>query len=204
MISIITPWLDHSELCRMYEKHKRGAEVIIIDNGSDLLQAELIEHMVGRLNGIYIRNEDNRYFAPANNQGLQAATGEIVLFLNNDVELRPGFLKQVEADVKPGGLYGPSMGNRHDKDYIEGWCIAATRDTWDKLGGWPDDLPGMYYEDNMLCLKAERLGVTLNKTDWHCWHANAYTTKTMFIAATARAAENEAKFIERIKSSWPL
>ena len=203
-VSIITPWLDHSELCKMYEKHKNGAEVIIIDNGSDLLQAELIEQMVGRLSGVYIRNNENRYFAPANNQGLQVATGEIVLFLNNDVELRAGFLKQVEADVKPGGLYGPSMGNRHGKDYIEGWCIAATRDTWDKLGGWPDDLPGMYWEDNILCLKAERLGMTLNKTAWPCWHANAYTTKTMWTEAVVYSAANEAKFIERIQSSWPL
>ena len=204
MISIVTPWLDHSELCKMYERGVKGAQVIIIDNGSDLLQAELIEHMVGRLNGIYIRNETNRLFAPANNQGLQAATGEIVLFLNNDVELRPGFLAQVERDVKPGGLYGPSMGNRHRQNYIEGWCIAATRDTWDKLGGWPDDLPGMYWEDNILCLKAERLGITLNKTNWYCWHHNAYTTRTMWTEAVAHSAANEAKFIERIQSSWPL
>ena len=196
--TIITPWLDHSELCRMYERGVKGAEVIIIDNGSDLLQSELIEQMVGRLNGVYIRNNENRYFAPANNQGLQVATGEIVLFLNNDVELRAGFLKQVQADVIPGGLYGPSMGERHGKRYLEGWCIAGTRDTWDKLGGWPDDLPGMYWEDNILCLKAERLGLTLNKTNWHCWHANAYTSlKTP--GALDHSAANQERFLEMLK-----
>jgi GT2 family glycosyltransferase len=87
------------------------------------------------------------------------------------------------------------MGNRHDKDYIEGWCIAATRDIWDKLGGWPDDLPGMYWEDNILCLKAERMGITLNKTNWYCWHANAYTSlKTP--GALDHSEANEAYFRE--------
>jgi hypothetical protein len=129
---------------------------------------------------------------------LQVATGDVVLFLNNDVELRAGFLAQVERDVKPGGLYGPSMGNRYGHDYLEGYCIAATRNTWDKLGGWPDDLPGMYWEDNILCLKAERMGITFNKTNWPCWHANAYTSlKTP--GALDHSAANEAEFLRRLR-----
>jgi GT2 family glycosyltransferase len=177
MVSIITPWLNHSELCPIYERCTAGAEVVVIDNASEWMHARLIEQMVERMNGKLIVNKENRFFAPANNQGLQVATGEIVVFLNNDVELRPQFLAQVAADVKPGGLYGPSLGNRYGHDYIEGWCIAATRETWQQVGGWPEDMPGMYWEDNLLCLRAERAGVTLNKTAWGAWHYSNYTTR---------------------------
>jgi GT2 family glycosyltransferase len=176
-VSIITPWLNHSELCKMYANHKEGAEVIIIDNGSEWNHSRHIGVMVHGLKGKYIYNKENRLFAPANNQGLQVATGEIVLFLNNDVELRQDFLAQVKRDVKAGGLYGPSMLNLQGQNYIEGWCIAATRDTWDKLDGWPEDMPGMYCEDAVLCLKAERMGITLNKTTWSAWHYSNYTSR---------------------------
>jgi GT2 family glycosyltransferase len=198
MVSIITPWLNHSELCSVYERSVMGAEVVIIDNASEWMHAERIEQMVSRLGGKLIVNRENRYFAAANNQGLQIATGDIVLFLNNDVELRPSFLAQVERDVKPGGLYGPLIGNRHGQDYIEGWCVAATRDTWDKIGGWPEDMPGMYWEDNLLCLRAVRAGVTLHKTAWAAWHHSNYTTRQT-PGAYDHSAANEQFFIKELR-----
>jgi GT2 family glycosyltransferase len=197
MVAIITPWLNHSELCPMYERCVKGAEVIIIDNASEWMHAERIEQMVSRLGGKLISNKVNRYFAPANNQGLQIAESEIVLFLNNDVELRPGFLAAVERDVKPGGLYGPSMGSRHGRPYIEGWCIAATLDTWRKIGGWPEDMPGMYWEDNLLCLRAERAGLTLNQTTWSAWHHSNYTTRVT-PGAYDHSAANEQFFVKEL------
>jgi GT2 family glycosyltransferase len=200
MISIITPWLNHSELCRTYEKSVQGADVIIIDNASEGTHAYKIEQMVDRLGGLYICNSENRFFAPANNQGLAEAVGDIVVFLNNDVELRPGFLEAVERDVKPGGLYGPSKGIRYEREYIEGWCIAATLDTWRQVGGWPEDLPGMYWEDNLLCLRAERAGITLHQTNWPAWHHSNYTTRQT-PGAYDHSAANEQYFLKELRCS---
>jgi GT2 family glycosyltransferase len=199
-VSIITPWLDHSELCQVYERGVQGAEVIVIDNGSQPEHAAKIAAMLERLSGKYIRNEDNRFFAPANNQGLQVATGEIVLFLNNDVELRAGFLEQVKRDVKHGGLYGPSKGNRYGEDYIEGWCIAGMRDDWSMLNGWPEDMPGMYWEDNVLCFRAKRQGMTLHRTSWPAWHYSNYTS-CQTPGAYDTSAANARFFMEELQCS---
>jgi GT2 family glycosyltransferase len=200
MISIITPWLNHSELCPMYERGVKGAEVIIVDNGSEWMHAQKIGQMVERLGGKLITNKENRFFAPANNQGLQVAAHDIVLFVNNDVELRPWFLPQVEADVKPGALYGPSAGSRYGQGYIEGYCIAATRDTWETIGGWPEDMPGMYWEDNLLCLRAERKGIKLVQTTWGAWHHSNYTSRQT-PGAYDHSAGNEQYFLKELRCS---
>jgi O-antigen biosynthesis protein len=197
-ISIITPWLNNSQLCQMYAKGVTGAEVIVVDNASTGDHPLKIAAMVQRLGGVYIRNETNNLFAKANNQGLEQATGEIVVFLNNDVECRPGFLAQVEKDVRPGALYGPSKLNRHGVDYLEGWCIAAKHDVWLDLGGWDDTYyQGLYWEDNDLCWRAMQKGYQLVETRWPVWHYNNYTTNQT-PGAMAHAAANEARFLERI------
>src|SRR5690349_13343862 len=110
-ISIITPWLDRPEFIADYEHAvgTPGVEVIVVDNGSADANAALLRDMIGRLGGKYIRNEENRWFSGANNQGLAAATGQIVVFLNNDIAGDPGWLQGVRTDVKPGALYGLSV-----------------------------------------------------------------------------------------------
>ena len=198
MISIITPWLNHSELCRVYARSTRGADVVVVDNGSDPEHASRLVEMVGRLQGTYLRNDENRLFAAANNQGLERARGDIVVFMNNDVECRPGWLAKVEQDVQPGALYAPSKLNRHGMDYLEGWCIAARKETWLELGGWPEHLPGMYYEDNFLCLKAQRMGIELNTVNWQVWHFNNYTSRQT-PGAFDHSAANAQAFQEALK-----
>lgn len=68
----------------------RRCQVILVDNGStdggpDQAQAILEDAQV-------LRNERNTGFAAANNRGIQAAGGRMVLLLNPDVRLLPGAL----------------------------------------------------------------------------------------------------------------
>lgn len=198
-VSIITPWLNASELVRTYKSSVRGAEVIIIDNGSEAHHAAVIRGMVEELEGTYIRNEYNSGFSAANNQGLAVATGEIVVFLNNDVECADGWLLSVQRDTQPGELAGPSMLSKHGVNYLEGYCIAARRQTWDALGGWPDNLPGMYWEDNILCLQAIQAGVKLRQTGWSVWHFNNYTSRNV-PGAYAHSGANEQYFMEMVNA----
>lgn len=197
-ISIITPWLNASELCRPYAKGLQGAQVIVVDNGSSPEHAAKIAAMVASLGGILIRNEVNHLFARANNQGLAVANGEIVLFLNNDVEARPLFLEQVSRDVQPGGLYGPSLLEKFGLGYLEGWCLAAERPTWDLLGGWDDEYyEGLYWEDNDLCYRAMRLGLKLEQRPWGVWHHSNYTSSKVD-GAYKHSSSNMQKFLQRI------
>jgi GT2 family glycosyltransferase len=57
-------------------------EVIIVDNGSSDTTEELLSTLQGDVT--IIRNDSNRGFAVACNQGAEAARGEYVVFLNND------------------------------------------------------------------------------------------------------------------------
>lgn len=69
-------------------------EVIIIDNDSkDASQSIVKEYLSEGIPGEFIINKSNRYFAPAVNQGIGAATGEYVLILNPDTELQPESLE---------------------------------------------------------------------------------------------------------------
>ena len=200
-ISIITPWLNCPELVRTYERSVNTAEVIVIDNGSDLDAAAKIKAMTTRQRGIYIRNEANAKYAAANNQGLAVATGDIIIFMNNDIEAPPGWLHQVKRDVKDGALYGPSLLTRmvagQPMPYLEGYCIAATRDTWNALGGWDETYQGMYWEDNDLCWRAMGAGFKLVETKWPVWHYGNYTSgKTP--GAYDSSVTNQATFEKRV------
>ena len=65
-------------------------EVILVDNGSTDATAQLLDQISGDVT--IIRNERNRGFAEACNQGAQAANTATLVFMNNDVEVLPGWL----------------------------------------------------------------------------------------------------------------
>lgn len=202
-ISIITPWYNCPELIRTYEKSVRGAEVIIIDNGSEEKNATAIRQMVNRLNGRYIRNNFNARYAVANNQGMAEATGDILIFMNNDIEAPIGWLTAVEKEVEDGALYGPSKPTRQIAGvllpYIEGFCIAGTRWTWDQLCGWDSETyQGMYWEDNDVCHRALQMGYELIETVWPVWHFGNYTSRKTE-GSYDKSKDNYETFQEKVK-----
>lgn len=206
-ISIITPWLGGLHLIPDYERAVKGAQVISVDNGSAPDDADAIRAMTERLGGVYLRNEVNAGFAGANNQGYQHATGDVVIFLNSDIAGDPAWLKQVVADVHDGALYGPALmaqivyGMR--MPYLEGWCVAATRATWDSLGGpWDADAyPGPYWEDNDLCLRAIQAGHSLSQTAWRLKHKGGQSAGSL-IKWGDTFERNRATYAERVKGVW--
>jgi GT2 family glycosyltransferase len=179
-VSVITPWIDHPELIPDYEQAVRGAQVITIDNGSGPQAADQIRAMTERLQGIYLRNEVNAGFAGGNNQGLAHATGDVVLFLNNDIAADPGFLDAVVHDTSEGELVGPALSRQCvyslPLHYLEGWCIAGRRSAWQKVGGWDAEAYRQpYWEDCDLCLRARQAGFSLKRANWPVRHKGGQT-----------------------------
>jgi len=208
-ISIITPWLDHTHFIEDYEQAVRaaGVEVIVVDNGSSETHAAALRGMIGRLGGKYLRNEENRWFSAANNQGLALASGAIVMFLNNDIAAEVGWLDRVQADVQADALYGPSLLNMEIDGkplfYLEGWCVAGRREVWDKLGGWDASLHSMpYWEDNDLGFRAVTSGFKLLKSDWPVRHKGKGTSADVpgVRFGFDRAHEN---FLARVRGQSP-
>src|ERR1700722_11536404 len=59
-------------------------EIIVVDNGStDSTQQAMLDTI--KPNFRYIRNDTNLFHSGGCNKGYEAATGEIILFLNNDI-----------------------------------------------------------------------------------------------------------------------
>lgn len=186
LISVITPWLDHPEFIADYERALRASdvEVIVVDNGSTAENSARIAEMVGRLHGKYIRNTQNQWFAAANNQGIAASTGELLLFLNNDIAAEPDWLDAVRRDVSPNALAGPGLVHilvdERWISYIEGWCIAGYRHVWEKLGGWDAQAyPMPYWEDGDVCFRASKLGFQIVQKIWPVHHKKNGTTRSM-------------------------
>lgn len=63
-------------------------QVVVVDNASRDWSAEMVASEFPSV--VLVRNSENRGFGAACNQGLDACSGELVLFLNSDAVARPG------------------------------------------------------------------------------------------------------------------
>ncbi|MHC9064142.1 glycosyltransferase [Nitrospira sp. CMX1] len=73
-------------------------EVIVVDNGSTDSTQEFMKSLSGDVQ--VIRNSENLGFAKACNQGAAAATGDYLVFLNNDTIPLKGWLSTLVDEVK--------------------------------------------------------------------------------------------------------
>ncbi|ODT79556.1 MAG: group 2 family glycosyltransferase [Nitrosomonadales bacterium SCN 54-20] len=108
--------LTRACLCSLDEYSQYAQlEIIVVDNAStDGSPAFLSEWVAGKNSRKLILNGENRGFAAANNQGLENATGNYLVLLNNDTYVTPGWIRtlvrHLERD-KTIGLIGPVTNN---------------------------------------------------------------------------------------------
>jgi N-acetylglucosaminyl-diphospho-decaprenol L-rhamnosyltransferase len=85
-------------------------ETIVVDNGSTDGSVEMLRAYHPEVT--LVRNQENRGFTAANNQGIAAAHGQYVLLLNPDTEIRGDGLARLVAflETHPDvGLVGPQL-----------------------------------------------------------------------------------------------
>ena len=97
-------------------------ELIVIDNASiDGTVAEL-QRLAGTIPNMQaIYNDHNAGFGPGNNQGLRAASGDILVLLNNDTVVPRGWLTRLARHLKDPrlGLVGPGTNRTCNEAQID-------------------------------------------------------------------------------------
>ncbi|MEX1155168.1 glycosyltransferase family 2 protein [Parvibaculum sp.] len=82
-------------------------EIIVVDHGSDDATAEVLRDTSAHFHIRHLKPDRNFSFAFSCNRGAQIARGEIVLFLNNDIEFTEDVIPRIVAGVQAtGGLVG--------------------------------------------------------------------------------------------------
>ncbi len=199
-VGIVTPWWNHPELENDYTiavaSRSHRDELIVVDNASD-----------PAIDMAAIRFETNRGFAAASNAGLELATTDIVLFLNNDIAaLRRDWLEDIREAVEPGVLVGRLRHDSHGHvdgqafPYLDGWCLAGMRDDLLELGGFDETFAEpSYYGDNDLCLRARAAGMRLREVHVGLLHKDGRTAKGDLDRQAAATAENYERYAARAR-----
>jgi ATP-binding cassette subfamily B protein len=109
--SVVVPVLDNLPCTRLALESVLANtldlpyELVIVDNGSANPTREYLEVLAARnVHVRLIRNDANRGFAPACNQGLHAAAGEHLVLLNNDTIVPPGWLGGLSERLDDPGI----------------------------------------------------------------------------------------------------
>jgi GT2 family glycosyltransferase len=202
-VLIVTPWLDCPEFIAEYRKATEGVAKIIVDTGSTPENQFKIADSIPI--SLLVKSKGNGYGEWCN-EGIQNGIREeydVIVCLNNDIYGEPDWLEDLQR-CEPGALYGASLRAQVIEGamipYLEGWCIAAHRETWKVLGGFDTAYyRGNYWEDNDLSFRAVLQGYKLIPRQWTLTHINNGTS-VKHPMAKARSEENRLKFTARVKA----
>lgn len=104
---------------------KGSCELILVDNGSRREARPVLDRV--KRNALFpakiLRNYENRFFGPANNQGLAASRSPYVMFLNADTIVTPGWLPALVEGLRSDprlGMVGPMTNSAVGPQVVNG------------------------------------------------------------------------------------
>lgn len=174
MVSVIVPVFNQAHITaqfiRQWERHIGDtAELIIVSDGSTDGTEELL-----RLKGVkYHHRPKNLGFPKTCNEGADLASGEILVFVNNDVLFDESFIPPVEAvieEYRGRCLFGANLidtnatWNRFGNKiipYLVGWFLGSTKSLFYELGKFDEIYSPYDYEDLDLSYAAFHQGLPL-------------------------------------------
>lgn len=178
--SIVIPTYNHYDLLHtilydIYQRCKNVDEVIVVnDDSTDKDYYDGLDWWMG--NGMlplrHLQMKKNGGFILSSNCGIKNATGDIICLLSSDVRVGsdisvtvPSILNVQQKCLVGGRLLDYDTGwNRFGNrifPYLEGWLIAATKDSWKELDYLDEDLVPNDFEDVSLSTKALEMDYTL-------------------------------------------
>jgi GT2 family glycosyltransferase len=180
-VSVILPFfnnwqLTHQRMMELYSRVHTPIEIILVDDCStdDVSGGMGWWKTQSKHRVICIKTPKNLGFGGAHNHGAKRATGEVLIFLSNDVVITGDFLPGVLGAVGEKVLVGNTLrgydtgwnvleinGKPKLFPYLEGYFLACTKDVWKELGGFDPLYAKFDYEDMCLSTTAIYKGYKL-------------------------------------------
>jgi GT2 family glycosyltransferase len=181
------------------KKTQTPHRLILIDNGSEEGTRKYLEGLAESPSwtGVLVRNEKNRGYIQAVNQGLKTSTGPYICLLNNDIVVTIGWLERMiefAGSHPEAGLVNPQQNHDPGKpmpedlegfaasqagarggwmelDHCTGGCLLIKREVIEKIGFLEEAYGQGYYEDNDFSRRAQKAGYRcLRLLDTYVWH----------------------------------
>jgi len=195
---------------RLRASNLRPYEIILVDNGSSdgtrdwaLTQPDLV----------YVRNEVNLGCAMGRNVGAKRATGEWLLFFDNDQYVEPKtirvlFSKLVQgADIVGSELWYisidggamPCSSKRNKSFYVGSGGMILRRETFESLNGYDEGYAPAWYADTDFIFRAKEKGYLVDhepNTGIRHLKNSTVTTQTTFDSNEAKK-NSMKRFVER-------
>jgi GT2 family glycosyltransferase len=194
-------------------------EVVVVDNGSSDETKAVVERQASH--GVYqvhyvFEGEPNR--GMARNRGVAVATGYLVCFVDDDVQLPPGFLAAHEAAhvtsnlVVNGPIINvPSYDDRpkpaianYSRAFLCTCNVSLPKHAIDAVGGFDDKFHLYGWEDTELGVRLREAGMRWRFAwDAYLWHIKAPTDNTLEIETrkVLERARMARHFLEKQDSS---
>ncbi len=167
------------------QEFERSWEVIVADNGSTDATAEVIARYCGRLPGLRVVDaSDRRGAAHARNVGARAASGELIVFVDADDVVAPGFVQAMAEALQQQEFVAPRLEARslnthwaanlgehpqyhglmryYNAPYLyhAGGCgLGIRRALFLSLGGFDTRVQSL--EDSEFCFRAQLAGIRM-------------------------------------------
>lgn len=176
ILIIVKDQLDYMRNCvnSIYE-HTQNFNLFVWDNASQPDTKEYLESLQDRPNFHLVRVEKNEGFNEPNNRLAEKTSSPYIILLNSDTEVKAGWDKsmigflQENPKVKLVGYGGSNLDENckgggpvkfgYDADYVAGWCVCLSRETYNEFGLFDEqNLHFAYCEDSDLSLRIKEAG----------------------------------------------
>lgn len=155
-ISIIVVHRDRPELLNMCLQSiaitsvNNNIEIIVVDNASTTKDAlDYLDVLEKEPDIKVVRNETNRWWAAACNQGARAADrkSKFLIFMHQDcVVVNPAWIDVMVSisEAQGSGMVSLEQGvfqyDRQKIPYLKEWCLMMSRDCWRDCGPFAEEL----------------------------------------------------------------
>jgi glycosyltransferase involved in cell wall biosynthesis len=185
LLSVVIPCLNEERtlgkqleaLCR--QETDFSWEVLVADNGSTDRTVEIARSFAERLPGLHVVHEPRRGRHHACNAGAAAARGELLLFIDADDEVAPGFLQAMAEALEHASVAAARIDHRRLRDeltakegygalqtgaietasgflpFAAGACMGVRRQAFEQVEGF-DEMP--FCEDADISWKLQLAG----------------------------------------------